>query len=497
MADFKWDDYPEAKADFDWDQFAPTKEMPKTGQLESGLRGLAQGASMGFADEITGGVESLFSDKPYEQARDESRANYQAAQKDNPITYGAGQVGGGLATLAIPGLNVAKGASLAKTAGAAALQGGISGLGFSESEDAAQLAKDAAVGAGIGGALGAGGGYLAGKISGAVPKVAGQLDDAAEYMAARALGAERGTIKSIGRDKVRAAGRYALDEGILSPLASTDDLVARNQAALDRSGSGGRAVREAIDEKSLSNFNPLEVAGKVDEKIGGFWRSPINRGQTNQLENTLESILMRGDKPIPLSEAQILKQELGKVANWKNNLNITDKERMARDAYGVVASSIDDAVEQGAKQLDSPGLLQQLKEANKTYSRASTAEKLLENKAAREEGNKMFGLTDTIVGGTGLISAIPTGGLSVLPTAAALGAKKLGEKYGAQTTAIGLDKLAEVVRASPQTFGKYGSVLQKAAARGGTSLGAAHYVLQNADPEYRKMLEKMHGEQNF
>ncbi len=163
MADFKWDEYPDAGGEtgFDWNQFQDAeKEAAKPSQLESGLRGLAQGAGMGFADEITGGLESaagslgLVPDKTYEQARDESRANYHAAQEANPGTYGAGQIGGSLATLAIPGVGAAKGAGLLANAGRAALQGGAMGLGESEAKDLSGLARDTATGATVGGALG-------------------------------------------------------------------------------------------------------------------------------------------------------------------------------------------------------------------------------------------------------------------------------------------------------------------------------------------------------
>lgn len=123
-------------------------------KLESFARGAAQAASFGFADEITGGLESLFTDKPYEQARDESRLAYKKASDANPASYLTGNVSGGVATALIPGLNLAKGASALKTVGQAALMGGASGLGASEAEDVKGLLKDASTGAAIGGAVG-------------------------------------------------------------------------------------------------------------------------------------------------------------------------------------------------------------------------------------------------------------------------------------------------------------------------------------------------------
>lgn len=135
--------------------------LQSVSQVESAVRGLAQGLSFGLADELSGALESTFTDKTYEQARDESRRNFDAAQKANPITYNVGDIGGSVATAFIPGLgalNAGKGARLAEVAGKAALQGGLTGLGKSDEDSAAGIVKDTAIGAGLGGALG-GAGY--------------------------------------------------------------------------------------------------------------------------------------------------------------------------------------------------------------------------------------------------------------------------------------------------------------------------------------------------
>ncbi len=460
----------------------------KPSALESGLRGAAQGASLGFADEATGGLEALWDaakgdpktfGELYKQHRDESRANYQAAEQANPKTFMAGQLGGGAATLLVPGLGAAEGAGLGATLGKAALQGGLTGLGSSEATNAGGLAKDTAVGAGIGGALG-GVGYGLGKGLSAL-----QSGDAAENLAARAIGAERGTIKSLGADDVKEAGRYALDNGLLKGFPSTEEMASRNDALQSAAGKSMGDVYKTIDDAGASTFNPLNVATKVEDKIGDFWRSPINRGETNQLENTLESILMRGDQNIPLQEAQTLKQELGKVANWKNNLNISDKERMARDAYGVVSGAIDDATEQGAKTVGKDGLTDALSSAKELFGNSKTAETLLTNKLAREQGNKIFGLTDTIAGAGGFAGGGP------VTAAATIAGKKALERYGTQAGALALNNISELLQKVPQAFGKYARVLTNAMQRGGTSLGATHYILQSSDPEYRKMLDNL------
>lgn len=294
------------------------------------------------------------------------------------------------------------------------------------------------------------GGQVVGKgIDKAIGVLAPALKSTSESMAARALGAERSTVKKLGQEKINEIGRYALDNNVITPFASTDDLVLRNNSLQKISGSDMGQVYSKIDDAGIKEFNPLDVAAKVDDKIGGFYRSPINRGETNQLENTLESILLRGDKNISLREAQSLKEELGKVANWKNNLGITDKERMAREAYGVVSNAIDEAVNAGSKQLGSEEFLGTLTAARKNFSNSKGAEELLNNKVAREQGNKLVGLTDAGFLGAGGLATVMTGGTVALPAIGAYGIKKYAEKFGPQQTAIIFDGIAKNLLKNP------------------------------------------------
>lgn len=516
-----------------WRERAESLDLgDEPGKIESAARGLAQGASMGFADEITGGLESLFTDKPYEQARDESRANYARAKDANPSTYTTGEIGGGVASALLPGANIARGASLGKAVLQSALLGGVTGLGYSEADDLGGLAKDTAANAALGGLVGGAAQKFMPMASRALEKVGESAGDMAEKVAARALGAERGTIKSLGMDRVKGAGRYALDNELLGLGASTEDMVAKNAAIKSRGGEMMGKAYQAIDDAGASTFNPREVAEKVDDQLGDIWRSPLNRGEVNQFDNTIEAILARGPGDIPISEAQLLKEELGSAANWKNKLQVSPKEQMARDAYRIVSEQIDEAVKLGQGAVDQAGLSTLLDEGKALYSKGSTAEQLLENKLAREEGNKFIGLTDAITGAGSLGYGGATGDWET--AAGIMGAKKLGEKYGAKAAARGLDQvskalmkspqMADLANRSPQVFNaiaqkmenvvaspvkaaenepkpydktaimnkvrgtKFEQTLQSAAQRGDQAFNAAYFVLQN-NPEYRASVQ--------
>jgi len=457
-----------------WRSRAQSVEAEASNPGTAAVRQFVQGTTGNFSDEAAGGMEaagraiglkgvggpmrdiSIADGGPtldwevlkdaYRRARDQEREALKKEAKEHPKTAALANLAGAIAS---PINKIMPGASLAKSG---AVIGGVSGAGASEAEDAQGLLIDTATGTVIGGVAGKAAQKIAPVIEkgarAAREKVGEKAKSAADWLSARALGAERGTIKSLGADKVKAIGRYALDEGVITARGSTDQKIARNLAKQQAGADKMNAVYDAIDEKGLSTFNPLDAAVEVDSKIGGFYRSPINRGETNQLENTLESILMRGDKNIPLKEAQSLKEELGKVANWKNKLNITDKEKMARDAYGVVSSRIDEAVDKGAKEIGSNDLLETLKEGRRLYSLSKGAEQLLENKLAREQGNNIIGLTDAITGGGaltyGAVSGDYEGAIGIVA------AKKVLSRYGAQNAALGFDRVSKMLLREPK-----------------------------------------------
>lgn len=550
MAEYDFSDFDEPKEQgFDFSDFDVKPE--KESSILSAGRAALQGASAGLSDEFAGLVEGagralgvegaggkikdikLSKEGPtldwevlrdaYQKARDIEREALKKGKEQNPEVANVAEIAGAVVS---PVNKLMAGASLAKQG---AVVGGLTGFGTSEAEDIVPMTKDVLSGAAFGGVAGKALDVAAPLVQKGVQALGNKAEDLANRMAARAIGAERGTVKKLGLDKVKDIGRYALDNKLLS--SDAEEMLTRNEALKSKAGQMMENVYSQIDEAGASTFNPLEVATKVDEQIGGFYRSPINKGETAQLENTLEAILMRGDKPIALKEAQVLKQELGKVAKWNMTPNPTDKELMARDAYRVVSDAIDKATEEGAKSINKEGLSELLSQGKKLYSSAKGAEELLKNKVAREQGNKIGGLTDYIA----TTGAATSGGAA--PAAATFVGKKGLEKYGPKLTAETLDKaskmllkspnMQQIMRVNPEAFNAlvykaaeqmtpqnekqrepqsfneessmdaliqkmqgtpYAQMLQNAAQKGEQSFAAANYVLQQRDENYRKKL---------
>lgn len=169
-------DAPAPKTDLHAAFDAAPSAPPETSRGEATVRGAAQGLTGGWADEWAGAAraaghklaqavgasqeKSNFGDM-YAGERDAERAANEKAKNDHEGYYTGGEIGGTVATSLIPVGNAAKGASVLASVGRGALtgaaSGGLTAAGHSDADNVGDLARDTAVGATVGGVLGAGG----------------------------------------------------------------------------------------------------------------------------------------------------------------------------------------------------------------------------------------------------------------------------------------------------------------------------------------------------
>lgn len=196
---------------------------PQPSKLESTLRGVAQGATFGFADELAG-VAELIAGGSYAQGRDESRAAFAAAEKANPRTYLGGEVGGGILSTFVPGLgwlNAGKTAVAGLATGAAA--GAATGLGRSTADTVTGQALDVAKGAAVGGVLG---------------------------------GAIGGVLQAVSRSKLNDVGKRILMDGELESVAAGRPSSPTNRAAIEEFlNTGDNSLR--IQDRANKIFEAL------------------------------------------------------------------------------------------------------------------------------------------------------------------------------------------------------------------------------------------------
>lgn len=126
------------------------------------FRTTLQGATFGFADEIEAAIGQFFSDKSYDEYRDEIRKKLYDYKTAYPNQALGAEILGAVATSVIPGGSIAtlgkakRLTDVGRAAGRGSIEGAAYGLGTSEEESFGGMARDTGVGAVTGGVTGGG-----------------------------------------------------------------------------------------------------------------------------------------------------------------------------------------------------------------------------------------------------------------------------------------------------------------------------------------------------
>lgn len=428
---------PQAVAQFDPSQpFQTGAPSPATqpGKIESFARGAAQGATFNFADEITAGLESLMSDKTYQNALAESRGNYQSAEQANPISYGAGNIGGGIGTAFIPGLG---GGSLAKAAGwgAKAIQSGkigaamgaASSLGAAEDKGIDDVASGALYGS-LGGAafsaLGSGIGAGARSIG---HKLADAVDpDTQLAKAFGATGKELNPSRTNSKlyNKVTDSVRQMKMEGILEKEADAvldeNVLLSRLQAKLqERGGQIGSTVEKLgdkqLDPNTLRNLS-LEIRERMADTLAKT--APVER---SGVENAFNAALKElEDTKGSLAQLWKLKSESGHWAGNAWTKSGTPPE--IQQGYMSMNSALNDFLT--GQTSSHYGTIPELIALNKSYGAAATLEPLVGKsvqKIENQSGVLGFNRSEGYAGSLAAAGLAGMGAPGVLAAAGGLG----------------------------------------------------------------------------
>ncbi len=233
--------------------------MPKPTGLQSTVRGVQQGASFGFGDEIKSGigaaVAKVFGGEAtndqslgqlYDEALASERGKDKLAAETNPISYYAGDIAGGVA-LPVGAIKNAK--TVGQLAGVGVGAGLIQGVGRSESENAQGLITDAAIGGAVGGVL-----------TPAVSKAAGA---ASNLFRSNSTKAGATLEPDIGSASLRMNSNANTDE-INSLLSNaSDDVVKRFNAGVE----AGLAPEESLIRAQAEKFGVRLSIGDITQNV--------------------------------------------------------------------------------------------------------------------------------------------------------------------------------------------------------------------------------------
>jgi hypothetical protein len=285
-------------------------------KIMSGMIGAGQGATMGFADELSGlGNMSLGTAltnpgnlvNEYRQGRDESRVVADMANKANPNSYMGGELAGGLVAAASPG---GVPATFGRAALTGAAVGGAAALGSSRSDltkaEVGQASKDALIGGAMGAALGP-----------------------------VALGVGRGMGAVVNRFRPQAAAA----EAVASKAAqSANEIEAATQAGTQKSFYEQSMQLQDESSKMLGEpfrFRPGQSTGSPDlalaeMKAANFPRTmtAAQLGERKQTEQSAKILDMYVDKVAADPEA-LGRSDVGNglVTTVENHISALAKER--------------------------------------------------------------------------------------------------------------------------------------------------------------------------
>lgn len=482
---FNWNDYPAEDKDspgktvqFNWD--ALPMEEPKPSQyseFESGVRGAAQGASFGFADEATGALEAArdwlsrdpagFMDN-YKKHRDESRANYKAAEEANPGSFLTGQFGGAAAPTLLTG-GAGGIASLAA-------QGAAQGLGSSEADlaqgDIGGAARDAAIGGTIGGALGAATKAIApaiGKVSNYLSNAAsGRLANTAEDLAVKATGATGRQAEKFAPN----AGRELLDRGIVRFGRTPEDVAMRASEASDEAGNAISQALSDLDAKGVT-ASLENIRKSIEGKVRQLTEVPGNERIIKQLNSELDNLYARGQSDLPISVAENAKRAFQGQTNYAS-------PEAEKKASAQLARAFKEEVESSALQAN-PEIADKFLEGKKTFGLLAPIQEAAEKRASQLNQSPFGGFGDFAAGAAGSLG----GGGGIAGTVAA---RRLAAPRLASSGAVIADNLSEIIAKAPQMLGKFAKPLQAAANRGPQAVASTNFILQQTNPEYRRLI---------
>lgn len=431
------------------------KRMDQFSPAEAALQGFGESATLGYLPKMQAAVMAgLDPDLNYEQAKEITQKRASNITEQNPVSYGAGAIGGALAT-PIPGLGAVKGASLGAKAGKAALQGaaigGVSdtGLGVGSKDDLKARLQNAAFGGAIGGtAQGVGSGLqsLASKLK--------------EYGTFKLLGARgKDAEKLLERNK---AGLQKLDtfldeEKLTGPLTTNADLAKRADKLASESGKKIGAVYDKVEKEAqdlLSNtpiassnegaqavnnalstrLDPKEMAQDFFNKAKSEYEGTANgdqilRSVRSQLQNLSKVKSEKGIKGV-VEFRQSLDDALKKTYE-KPAADIGDKQ----EAMIALRRYIKDRTNEHIDAIDSlvgSSSSRELKKLNNTFANASTVRRITSKSEIAQMRNSGLGLPELIVG-AGATSYQMTKDDPVSAAAKGVGAAaayKLSRSYG-------------------------------------------------------------------
>jgi hypothetical protein len=217
--------------------------------------------------------------------------------------------------------------------------------------------------------------------------------------------------------------------------------------------------------------------GKADDKFGQV----ANKGVKDRLYREAEGFI---DMPQNLTMRAAQKEK--NAYRWTPQKGLPSPEELRPDLQNQMKNVVGDQIDAGVEKFGGKELADQYRALNKDFGHIKSVANAAEDRATQDFTNRMLSPTDYGVG----MGALLKGGANFLSggkAALAAGLHNQVRTRGSSATAITLDSLSKALKTMPESFGKYGNILQKANERGAQQLGLTHHILWKNDPEYKAL----------
>lgn len=351
--------------------------VPAPSAIGAGLRSVARGALMGFADEAKAGVQSLIGNGTYEENLAAARAQAQADQQAQPVASIAGQLYGGVGGAMAGGAAVPAAAArlvpnaLLRAGVAGAASGGVTGFGEGQgglANRAAEAGTGAMWGAGVGAGVGLAGAALGRVVAPVRPTLTPEAQRLREVAEARNIPLTAG--QQTGSRFVQNIEARLAQLPFSSGMA-TDARLAQKQAftreVLADAGESGNAVTNDVMDAGrarlggmfddLTSRNNMAVTPEVADRLGRIEDNLrlMPREAAEPMRARLEDLhrLVQPDGTLPGTSYRMVDSALGKAIKDTGNGDLrsalTELRETLREGMDASISPADSAAWQQAR----------------------------------------------------------------------------------------------------------------------------------------------------
>jgi hypothetical protein len=455
---------------------AETPEMKTAGGIDDSmargfLTGISKSSTLGYLPQVAGTVEAtlgkvgealgLSDPRSFSERKQDVVQRFEDYEKQTteaaPISAAVGNVAGYIAPgkvaggiikggAALTGLAQAAprvgavGTSIAKAAGEGALIGGAQ---FTEGD--AQERLNNAIQSGLTSGVFAGAGQVAGAMGEQLKKAAqgmrikgagamlkdfrnifdkGQEDELASFLKDKKIVGVGSTVESVAKKAKEIQTETGKKLGELYNQAKaklSDPALAGKISSADAFKKAGFAPKFQKDE--IISFVKDELGDEVGAAAG-----------VNKVAGYLDELATKYGDEIDIVSARQIKSAIDRSINYARNPLTKDpvSEQAMRSLRKYVSKRIDDQIELLDSVYKGTGK-QSLKQLNKDYANATLTLDMATDKFARENANRLFGLSEQLMGGAagvgyGVMSGDPVSALGYGLLGA--GASRAGKKFG-------------------------------------------------------------------